>query len=54
MNKFITIIDESGEFRPMAGIWRDTENGRYSAEKFIKSKDGEGCKLVLVELKIVD
>jgi hypothetical protein len=45
---FLTIKDEQGILRPMAGIWKDNENGRYSAGNY---KLEEGEKIVKIKIE---
>ena len=48
-NKFLVVEDEDGSFLPMAGIWRDNENGKFSAEKY--AEKNPDIKITKVELK---
>lgn len=47
---YLVVKDETGIFRPMAGIWTKNEHGVASAKKFL-DKDPE-C--TVVEIKIVE
>lgn len=46
----VLVVKADGAMRPMAGIWRDNEAGKFSAESYLKkNKEDTVVKATLIE-----
>jgi len=49
---YLVVKDEEGGLRPMAGIWRDNEAGRISADKYLaKNPEITIVRVQMIEIK---
>ena len=51
---FVTIKDEDGVIRPMAGLWTFDDNGIKSAKEFAKKDGGTVVRVEITEVQEVE
>lgn len=51
---YLTVKDEEGNLRPMAGIWRDDEGGQYASEHYISKPANANCTIVKIKIEEIE